>query len=102
MKRLEKIVKTEVLKQSTFGPASVCLQTWKGVADATLTILNLIHTHLEEEKFRAIILFVDFSSAFNTLHPHSILKKLLFDFELSPPLAMWILDFLLRDLRERV
>ena len=40
-------------------------------------------------------MFLVFPSAFNTVQPHLLLKKLLCDFELSPPLALWILDFLL-------
>ena len=40
-------------------------------------------------------MFVDFSSAFNTLQPHLLLKRLLSDFELNPSLATWVLDFLL-------
>ena len=56
------------------------------VQDATLTILNLAHTHLEKDKAHAIILFVDFSSAFNTLQPHLLLNRLLYhasDIQLS-------------------
>ena len=75
----------------------------KGVEDVTLNILNLIHTRLKQEKLHGGILLVDFSSAFTTLQPHTTLKKLLFVFEFSPPLAMCILDFLLeRTQRVRV
>ena len=76
-------------------PLQFAYRHGKGVEDATLTILNLVHTHLEKEKAHARILFVDFSSAFNTLQPHLLLKRLLSDFELNTSLAMWILDFLL-------
>ena len=97
MKCLEKIVKTEVPKetQHLLDPLQFAYRHGKGVQDATLTILNLAHTHLEKDKAHAIILFVDFSSAFNTLQPHLLLKRLLSDFELNPSFAMWILDFLL-------
>ena len=36
-----------------------------------------------------------FHQWFSTIQPHLLLKKLLFGFELSPPLAMWILGVLL-------
>ena len=96
MKCLEKIVKTEIRKETEhlLDPLQFAYRHGKGVEDATLTILNLVHTHLEKEKAHATIMLVDFSSAFNTLQPHLLLKRLQSDFELNP-LALWILDFLL-------
>ena len=69
MKCLEKIVKTEVFKQieHLLGPLQFACRHGEGVEDATLTILNLLHAHLEKENSNAKILFVDFSSAFITL-----------------------------------
>ena len=60
-------------------PLQLAYRYGKGMEDVTLTTLNLIRTHLEKEKFHARILFADFSSAFNTLQPQLLLKKLLFD-----------------------
>ena len=100
MKCLENIVKTEVLKQTEHlsDQLQFAYRYGKGV-DAILTILNLIHTHLEKENFYARILFFFFFS----ISVQLLLKKLLFDFELSPPFVMWLLDFLLeRSQRERV
>ena len=41
----------------------------RGTDDAINSIIHLIITHLEETKAHARLLFVDFSSAFNTLQP---------------------------------
>ena len=61
MKCLENIVKTEVLKQTEHlsDQLQFAYRYGKGV-DAILTILNLIHTHLEKESFYARILFFFF------------------------------------------
>ncbi len=42
----------------------------------------------------ARLLFIDFSSAFNTIQPHILTRRLLEQFELSNNLVGWILDFL--------
>ena len=39
-------------------------------------------------------LFVDFSSAFNTIQPHILARKLLSTFNLDAGMVKWILDFL--------
>ena len=66
----------------------------RGVEDATATLLNLILKHLEGSNTHAKILFVDFSSAFNTIQPHILVDKLLRNFNLDFSLVGWILDFL--------
>ena len=63
------------------------------VEDATATLLNLILKHLEGSNTHAKILFVDFSSAFNTIQPHILVDKLLRNFYLDFSLVGWILDF---------
>ena len=65
-----------------------------GVEDATSTLLNLVNKHLESGKTHARILFVDFSSAFNTIQPHLLAQKLLARFNIDPKVVGWILDFL--------
>ena len=69
MKCLEKIVKTEILKETEhlLDPLQFAYRHGKGVEDATLTILNLVHTHLEKETAHAGILI---------FHQHSILSSL--------------------------
>ena len=65
-----------------------------GVQDATVTVLDLILKHLEGNKKHARLLFMDFSSAFNTIQPLLLVEKLLHQFELDANLVGWILDFL--------
>lgn len=64
---------------------------------------HLILKHLEGTKTHVRTLFVDFSSAFNTIQPHLLVQKLLHRFQLDPCLSGWILDFLInRSQRVRV
>ena len=72
----------------------------RGVEDASLTLLNLITQHLEKAKSYVRILFVDFSSAFNTIEPYVLLKRLIV-LHVNSNLVLWIRDFL-RDRPQRV
>ncbi len=45
------------------------------VQDATLTFFNYIYRHLEGSSMQRL-LFVDFSSVFNTVQPHLLVQKL--------------------------
>lgn len=56
--------------------------------------LYLLFKHLEGNGCHARLLFVDFSSAFNTIQPHILISRLLEQFNLSNNLVGWILDFL--------
>ena len=60
---------------------------------ATLTVLNNMYKHLETPKSYARILFVDFSSVFNTIQPHFLVRKLI-NMSVNPCLIKWISDFL--------
>ena len=42
----------------------------RGVDDAVATLLNYVLCHLEDAKTHARVLYMDISSAFNTLQPH--------------------------------
>lgn len=66
----------------------------RGVEDATLTLLQLLFNHIEMKGCHARLLFIDFTSAFNTIHPNILIQRLLHHFNLSKSLAGWILDFL--------
>ena len=65
----------------------------RGVEDASLTLLNLITQHFEKAKSYVRILFVDFSSVFNTIEPYVLLKRLI-DLHVNSNLVLWIRDFL--------
>ena len=60
----------------------------------------MITQHLEKAKSYVRIVFVDFSSAFNTIEPYVLLKRLM-DWHVNSNLVLWIGDFL-RDRLQRV
>ena len=100
-KCLEKVVskhlKFDVVDQ--LGPFQFAYKASRGVEDASLTLLNLITQHLEKAKSDVRLLFVDFSSAFNTVEPYVLLKRLT-DLHVNSDLVLWIR--VLRDRPQRV
>lgn len=75
-------------------PLQFTYQASRGVEDAILTLLLLLHTHLEKPNTHAKILFLDFSSAFNTMQPKILADILANEFDLNTGIIYWILDFL--------
>jgi hypothetical protein len=65
----------------------------KGVDDAALTLQHTLNSHLDNPNTHARVLFVDFSSAFNTIQPHLLMKKLI-DMNVNSNLILWIHRFL--------
>ena len=61
--------------------------------DATLTLFDLTSNHLDSAGTTVRVLFMDFSSAFNTIQPHVLIKRLL-DLEVNTDLVLWIRQFL--------
>jgi len=57
-------------------------------------LLNLLTKHLEGKNTHARLLFIDFSSAFNTIQPHILARRLLEYYKLNHNLVGWLLDFL--------
>ena len=74
MKSFERIVLKYMLPQveHLLDPLQFAYRTKRSVEDATLSMLNVILEHLERRGSYARIVFVDFSSAFNTIQPHFI------------------------------
>ena len=70
-------------------PLQFAYRAKRGVEDATLTLFNLIASHLDTSGTTVRVLFMDFSSAFNTIQPHVLIKKLL-NLEVNPDLILWI------------
>ena len=69
-------------------------KTARGTDDATMTLLHKVHSHLDSASLNFVrILFIDFSSAFNTIQPHLLANKLL-HFSVKPSLVLWIVRFL--------
>ena len=98
MKSFERIVKCLILNQvhDKLDPLQFAYRAGRGVEDATLTLLSLIVKHLKGTKTHARVLYIDFSSAFNTLQPHLLTQKLISRFNLDFKLVGWVLDFLVQ------
>lgn len=95
MKSFERLMKEELLPhlEPLLDPLQFAYRASRGVEDATATLLNLVFKHLESSKTHARLLFVDFSSAFNTIQPHILIDKLVNNFNLDFNVVGWILDF---------
>ena len=61
--------------------------------DAVNTLLHELSQHLDKPSTYARCLFIDYSSAFNTMQPHILLEKLA-RYNVSARLQLWVLDFL--------
>ena len=68
-------------------------QPKKSVNDAVLTFVHELAQHIDIPGCYARALFVDFSSAFNTMQIHILLQKL-HHMKVPPSLILWIKDFL--------
>ncbi|XP_045071977.1 uncharacterized protein LOC123485150 [Coregonus clupeaformis] len=95
MKCFEKIVKSHILSttQKLLDLFQFAYQPSRGVDDI-LPLLNMVYRHLEGAKSHVRVLFVDFSSAFNTIQPYILAQRLIRDFSLDGGLVLWLLDFL--------
>ncbi|KAF7648955.1 hypothetical protein LDENG_00149680, partial [Lucifuga dentata] len=63
------------------------------VSDTVSAVVHSALTHLERRDSYVRLLFLDFSSAFNTIIPQTLVSKLLL-LGLKPSLCNWVLDFL--------
>jgi hypothetical protein len=63
------------------------------VEDAVLTLLHHVTQHVDKAHTYARLLFVDFSSAFNTIKPHVLMKKLM-NMNINSNMILWIHSFL--------
>ena len=100
MKCLERIVKNVLCKQ--VKPHSDQYQfaytSNRCVEDATLALTDFVLKHVDKrntsiKKNFVKILFVDFSSAFNTIQPHLMMQKLNV-MNVNPYIILWINEFL--------
>jgi hypothetical protein len=65
----------------------------RSTEDAINVLMNSVTKHLDGDKTYARCLFIDYSSAFNTIQPHILLNRLN-EYGVPPNLQLWILDFL--------
>ena len=95
MKCFEKIIKFHLLAECAeqLDPLQFAYKPRRGVDDAILLFSNNLYKHLDVPKGYVRTLFVDFSSAFNTIQPHILVNKLL-EMNVSPNIALWIMRFL--------
>jgi hypothetical protein len=95
MKCFERIILSRLLTftHSEFDPLQFAYRNNRSTNDATLTLLHNAFDHLEKPGSFVRILFIDFSSAFNTIQPCLLSQKLL-SYSVPPRLVLWIMQFL--------
>uniref|UniRef100_A0A3B1K880 Reverse transcriptase domain-containing protein n=1 Tax=Astyanax mexicanus TaxID=7994 RepID=A0A3B1K880_ASTMX len=77
----------------SLDPYQFAYRSNRSTDDAISTVLHSAHTHLDKKNTYVRMLFVDFSSAFNTIVPQQLIHKL-DSLGLSTSLCNWLLDFL--------
>ena len=94
-KCFEKCVLQVLLSQVrvSLDPYQFAYKAGRSAEDAVLIFLNNVLKHLETPKTYVRTLFVDFSSAFNTIQPHLMVEKLL-SLGVDYNLTAWLFDFL--------
>ena len=86
-----KLLLNEVKEQ--LDPLQFAYKAKRNVEDACLLFTNNILKHLEKNRNYARVLFIDFSSAFNTIPPHVMVQKLK-DLNVRNDIIAWVLEFL--------
>lgn len=92
-------LKTEV--SCFLDPFQFAYKSNRSTDDAILAMTHSVNRHLEESSSYARLLFVDFSSAFNSLQPHLLIKRLN-DFRVHPLIIKWFYSFFLTNRRQQV
>lgn len=95
MKSFERIMldKLRAQVQHLLDPFQFAYRDRRSTADALCTTSHLILKHLDNTKAYARLLFMDFSSAFNTIVPQNLLDKLQ-GMEVNPVMIKWYHAFL--------
>ena len=95
MKCLESILKNLICEKTNKikDPMQFAYCKNRSVQDATLILLNDISKHLDKPKSQVRALYIDFSSAFNTMQPHILLRKML-DMGVNRNILKWMFSFL--------
>ncbi|KAF7645680.1 hypothetical protein LDENG_00199970, partial [Lucifuga dentata] len=82
-----------VMKCFAFDPHQFAYRANRSTEDAITLALQSTLSHLDQPGTYVRLLFIDFSSAFNTIIPDILIKKLL-DLHLPPSTCAWIKNFL--------
>ena len=77
----------------TLDPFQFAYRQNRSTVDATSVALHTALSHLDNNNSYVRMLFIDFSSAFNTIIPSKLITKLS-DLGIDTSLCNWILDFL--------
>ncbi|KAI5629970.1 gastrula zinc finger protein XlCGF28.1-like [Silurus asotus] len=95
MKCFERLVMRHIKTQlpPSLDPMQFAYRPNRSTDDAISTTLHLALTHLKNKDSYVRMLFIDFSSAFNTIIPQHLIEKLRL-LGLNTSLCNWILDFL--------
>ena len=95
MKCFERLVRTHICSTlpNTLDPFQFAYRTNRSTDDAIALATHTTLSHLEKGNTYVRMLFVDYSSAFNTIVPAKLVPKLR-SLGLKTPLCNWILDFL--------
>ncbi len=95
MKCFERLVMQKIKNSlpNTLDPLQFAYRPNRSTYDAISSTLHLALTHLENKDSYVRMLFIDFSSAFNTIIPQQLINKLNL-LGLNNSLCNWILDFL--------
>ena len=101
MKCFEHIVRELLVEQTQLftDPFQFAYCSKRGVEDAVVTMLHKIYEHLDKPRSYVRTLFIDFSSAFNTMQPHALISKL-HNMNINPYLSLWISDFFVEQVTE--
>ena len=95
MKCFEKLVRGHItsLLPKSLDPHQFAYREKRSTEDAIATALHTALSHLEQQGSYVRMLFVDYSSAFNTILPHKLMNKLV-NLGIPHPTCMWINSFL--------
>ncbi|KAK1793033.1 hypothetical protein P4O66_001743 [Electrophorus voltai] len=95
MQCFERLVKDHIMSRlpATLDRLQFAYRPNRSTDDAISAALHRSLAHLENKNSYVRILFVDFSSAFNTVIPQHLVKKLS-PLGIDTPLCNWLLDFL--------
>lgn len=77
----------------TLDPHQFAFRQNRSTEDAVSIALHTVLSHLDNKNTYARMLFIDFSSAFNTIIPSQLIRKLT-DLGISSLMCNWLLDFL--------
>jgi len=96
-KCMERMILAQLVRASknTLDPYQFAYKPNSSTNDALCTFLHETTSHLDKNSSNVVrSLFLDFTSAFNTMQPSLLAKKLLSEFDAPHFLVKWVFDFL--------